>query len=64
MAAVADWEHKSDAALANAAVRGQHSRLMKQRETDIDARRQKLAAKLYGEERQLQAELLASRETP
>ena len=61
---VAKWEADTDKKIANNAVRRELDKLRDARSAQIQARRERLAQKLYHEEEALRAELINSKVTP
>lgn len=61
---VAGWEAATDQKVVRNAVMREYSKLHAQRQAALEARREALAQQLFHEESALQAELIASRQTP
>jgi hypothetical protein len=61
---VACWEATTDQKVARNAVMREYSKLHAERQAGLEARREALAQQLFREEAALQAELIASRQTP
>ncbi len=61
---VATWQAKSDAKMRQLTVDRRFEALKERREADLNARRQRLAEKLFAEDQALKLELIQSKETP
>eukprot|EP00878_Enallax_costatus_P047174 GHUV01057599.1.p1 GENE.GHUV01057599.1~~GHUV01057599.1.p1 ORF type:complete len:192 (+),score=62.84 GHUV01057599.1:363-938(+) len=64
LGAAAAWETKTDSRIKQNMVQQRFEALKARRESNLNARRDKLAAKLHAEEQQLKQELVNSQETP
>jgi cilia- and flagella-associated protein 53 len=60
----AEWEAETDRKIAKNAVRRELNKLRDARTARLDARRERLAQKLYAEDEALRAELIGSKITP